>query len=346
LQLDRAAAMPQADRIHRENTMGILDILLGGGGAGRGGSASGGSGSGNMTKIGMALIAYMLWRWYQNSRAGGGAQPVPVPSPGGDARIPQEPPAQVPHGDPVQIPSPRSGSPDDNDFGPLIESTRRMPETSRGGGRRRRPMDEEEEMDDGGMGGGMGGGGLGDILDEILRGGRGRGMPDGDPRGGPGGGFPRGGPGGGYPRGGPGGGLEDILGDILGGGRGMPGARFAGHQGDPLSDLLQSAGIGGLGGLLAGGAGGGMLGDLMRQFDQSGAGNAARSWVSNEQNIPVTPKQIENTFGSDIINQLASQFGLDKNELLKGLSETLPDVVNQLTPDGRLPTEDEISRRA
>jgi uncharacterized protein YidB (DUF937 family) len=325
--------------------MGILDILLGGAGA-RGG-AQGGSGGGNMTKIGMALIAYMLWRWYQNSRSGGGAEPAPMPSPGGgSARMPrEEPPAQLPQGDPVDIPQPRSGSSDDSDFGPLIESTRRMPPPSRGGAD---------------SGGGMGGGGLGDILNDILTGGRG--MPGGDPRGGPGGGSrggglddvlgeilgggrgggARGGPGGG--RGG--GGLEDILGDILGGGRGMPGQRFAGDAGpqsDPLSALLQGAGVGGLGSLLAGGAGGGMLGDLVQQFDQSGAGDAARSWVSQGENIPVTPQQIENTFGSDIINQLAGQFGLDKRELLQGLSEALPDVVNQLTPDGRLPTEDEIS---
>jgi uncharacterized protein YidB (DUF937 family) len=87
-----------------------------------------------------------------------------------------------------------------------------------------------------------------------------------------------------------------------------------------------------------------MLGDLMRQFDQSGAGDAARSWVSQGENMPVTPQQIEKTFGSDIVNQLADQFGLSKPELLQGLSETLPDVVNQLTPEGRLPTEDEMSR--
>jgi uncharacterized protein YidB (DUF937 family) len=321
--------------------MGILDILLGGGaarGGGRGGSASGG---GNMTKIGMALISYMLWRWYQNSRSGGGADasPMPMPSPrGGDRRIPQDEfPAQFPDSDPM--PAPRPGSPDDSDFGPLIESTRNMPQAPRGG-RRGRPMDDDE-ADQGGMGGGDGGGGsLGDILNDILTGGRG--MPGGDPRSGPGGGFPRGETGGGASRGGRG--LEDILGDILGGGRGMPGARFSGAQSDPLSALLQGAGIGGIGGLLAGGAGGGMLGDLMRQFDQSGAGDAAKSWVSPDENMPVTPKQIEATFGSDIINQLADQFGLDRTELLQGLSETLPDVVNQLTPDGRLPSEEEISR--
>ena len=87
------------------------------------------------------------------------------------------------------MPAPRSGSPDDSDFGPLIESTRNMPQAPRGG-RRGRPMDDEE-ADEGGMGGEAGGGGsLGDILNDILTGGRG--MPGGgDPRGGPGGGFPR-----------------------------------------------------------------------------------------------------------------------------------------------------------
>ena len=64
----------------------------------------------------------------------------------------------------------------------------------------------------------------------------------------------------------------------------LPGQRMTGGgQSDPLSDLLQSAGIGGLGGLLAGGSSGGVLGDLLKQFDQSGQGDAARSWVSRER---------------------------------------------------------------
>ncbi len=330
--------------------MGILDIILGGAGA-RGGTR-GGSGGGSMSKIGMALIAYMLWRWYQNANAGG-SEPVSVPGGGGSRAPRQEPPAQLPHGDPFNIPPPRQGSSDDNDFGPLIESTRRMPAPSRGG--RGGRDDEGDGMPDGG--GGMGGG-LGDILNDILTGGRG-GAPGGDRggRGGQGGGLNDilgeilGGGRGGGPRGAPGGsrgggGLEDILGDILGGGRGggFPGSRFSGPQGDPLGGTLQSSGMAGLGGLLAGGAGGGMLGDLLRQFDQTGAGDAARSWVSQGENVPVSPQQIEATFGPDIIDRLANQFGMEKHELLQGLSETLPDVVDQLTPEGRLPTEDEISR--
>jgi uncharacterized protein YidB (DUF937 family) len=35
---------------------------------------------------------------------------------------------------------------------------------------------------------------------------------------------------------------------------------------------------------------------------------------------------------------------MDRNDLLEGLSQHLPELVDQLTPQGRLPTEDEASR--
>ncbi len=309
--------------------MGVLDIILGR------------DAQGNASKVNMALIALLLWRWYQSMQQGGGAQPIPspLPSPRDRAPVPDSP-ARIPTNTPSQLPTPSTGRDGDSDFGPLVESTKRAPDFQRGG--RSSPADD---------GGGMGGG-LGDILGDILRGGQGG--PGRGPGGGPAGGGlgdilgdilggGRGMPGGAGGRGGPaGGGLGDILGDILGGGRGMPTSRVAGPQGDPLGGLL--GGAGGLGGLLAGGAAGGVLSDLLQQFDQAGQGQAVRSWVSGSENVPVSPNDIEKTFGSDIINQLADQFGMDKNELLQGLSQTLPNVVDQLTPDGRLPTEDEISR--
>ena len=139
-----------------------------------------------------------------------------------------------------------------------------------------------------------------------------------------------------------GGGLGDILGDILGGGGrgGMPGARVV----RPAKRSARS-GLGGLGGLLAGGAGGGVLADILSQFEQAGKGDAAKSWVSRGENIPVTPKDIESTFGSGIIDELAAQFGMPRDELLKGLSQAMPEAVDALTPDGRLPTAEEITRR-
>ena len=112
-----------------------------------------------------------------------------------------------------------------------------------------------------------------------------------------------------------------------------------------LGGLLKS----GLGGLLAGGAAGsvisGGLGDLLKQLQQSGHGDTANSWVGPGPNKPISPGDLANALGADQINSLMSQSGLSRDELLAGLSQHLPDVVDHLTPDGRLPTEQELSGR-
>ena len=122
---------------------------------------------------------------------------------------------------------------------------------------------------------------------------------------------------------------------------GMPG----GSMGGGLSDLMK----GGLGGLLAGGAAGsilsGGLGDLLNQFQQKGLGDQANSWVSNGPNKAVAPGDLANALGADQIDHLSAQSGLSRDELLSGLSRFLPDAINHLTPDGRLPNEDELSGR-
>jgi uncharacterized protein YidB (DUF937 family) len=118
-----------------------------------------------------------------------------------------------------------------------------------------------------------------------------------------------------------------------------------GGTGGGLGDLLK----GGLGGLLAGGAAGsvisGGLGDLLKQFQQSGQGEVANSWVSPGPNKQISPNDLAGALGADQIDALASQSGLSRDELLAGLSRHLPDVVDHLTPDGRLPTESELSGR-
>jgi uncharacterized protein YidB (DUF937 family) len=124
-----------------------------------------------------------------------------------------------------------------------------------------------------------------------------------------------------------------------------PGNVNAGAGGGGLGDLLK----GGLGGLLAGGAAGsvisGGLGDLLKQFQQNGQGEVANSWVSPGPNKSISPGDLAKALGADQIDNLASQSGLSRDELLSGLSQHLPDVINHLTPDGRLPTESELSGR-
>jgi uncharacterized protein YidB (DUF937 family) len=128
-----------------------------------------------------------------------------------------------------------------------------------------------------------------------------------------------------------------------------PGANPAPSAGGGIGGDLGGLLKGGLGGLLAGGAAGsvisGGLGDLLKQFQQNGQGETANSWVSPGPNKPIAPGDLANALGADQINSLMSQSGLSRDDLLAGLSQHLPDVVNHLTPDGRLPTEDEVADR-
>ena len=121
---------------------------------------------------------------------------------------------------------------------------------------------------------------------------------------------------------------------------GLPGGGGTGG----LSDLLK----GGLGGLLAGGAAGsilsGGLGDLLNQLQNKGHGEAADSWVSPGPNKQIAPRDLADALGADQINALTAQTGLSRDELLAGLGQHLPEVVHHLTPDGRLPTQNELSR--
>jgi uncharacterized protein YidB (DUF937 family) len=119
-------------------------------------------------------------------------------------------------------------------------------------------------------------------------------------------------------------------------------AQSAGAGG--IGDLLR----GGLGGLLAGGAAGsvlsGGLNDLLKQFQQNGHGEAVDSWVGTGPNKTIAPKELGQALGSDQINALLAQTGMSREDLLGALSQYLPQVVDRLTPQGRLPTDQEAQR--
>ena len=111
-----------------------------------------------------------------------------------------------------------------------------------------------------------------------------------------------------------------------------------------LGGLLQ----GPLGGLLAGGAAGsvlsGGLNDLLKQFQQSGLSDVAQSWVNTGPNKEISPDALSKVLSEDQLKTLMAHSGLSRDELIAGLSQQLPELINQLTPSGRLPTEHEVSR--
>ena len=87
-------------------------------------------------------------------------------------------------------------------------------------------------------------------------------------------------------------------------------------------------------------SGGGILGGLkgvVDSFRNAGDGEAADSWVATGPNAPVTPAQTETALGGDLIDTLAKQTGLSREDLLKRLSQVLPEAVDKMSPGGQLP---------
>ncbi len=132
-----------------------------------------------------------------------------------------------------------------------------------------------------------------------------------------------------------GGGLGGMLGGLLGGSRGGQGG---------LGDLA-----GGLGSLFGGAAAGSTLtsglSNLVNDLKSSGVG-AAQSWVGSGPNEPVSPQQLGAGLGNETVDALSRQTGMSRDDLLAALSRHLPEVVDRLTPNGRLPSQGEAQQLA
>lgn len=83
----------------------------------------------------------------------------------------------------------------------------------------------------------------------------------------------------------------------------------------------------------------GGLSGLLQTLQQGGLAEAAKSWVSTGQNLPVSAEQIQGALGSDTLKNLAAQLGLNTDQVSGHLAELLPQVVDKLTPDGAVPSE-------
>ena len=117
--------------------------------------------------------------------------------------------------------------------------------------------------------------------------------------------------------------LDSVIGALA---QGQGGAR--GGQGDLLNLVL---------GMLAQNAPGGGLGGMLARAQQGGLGDIVQSWIGTGQNLPVSPEQLQSMLGDDTLGQLARQLGLSTGDAAGQLSQVLPDVVDRLTPQGRVP---------
>jgi uncharacterized protein YidB (DUF937 family) len=111
-----------------------------------------------------------------------------------------------------------------------------------------------------------------------------------------------------------------------------------------LGDLLRGTLGGVLGGAAAGTVLNGGLGGLLKQFQENGQGDVAHSWIGTGPNKTISDGDLASALGGDTLNTLSQQTGMGRDDLLAGLRQYLPRLVDQLTPDGRVPNEDEAQR--
>lgn len=85
--------------------------------------------------------------------------------------------------------------------------------------------------------------------------------------------------------------------------------------------------------------GGGGIGGLIRKFQEAGLGDTISSWISSGSNLPISAEQVQRVFGSDFIGDLAGRLGVSPQDASTQLAETLPEAVDQMTPNGQVPED-------
>jgi uncharacterized protein YidB (DUF937 family) len=81
---------------------------------------------------------------------------------------------------------------------------------------------------------------------------------------------------------------------------------------------------------------GGLQG-VVNEFEKNGLGSTVSSWVGTGPNQPISPDQLHNVVGPELLQQLAAKSGLSVQDLAQKLAQVLPDAVDKLTPNGVIP---------
>lgn len=109
--------------------------------------------------------------------------------------------------------------------------------------------------------------------------------------------------------------------------------------GDKAGSLLSS-----LLGLISDQTRGGLAGFLER-FRAVGLGDTVDSWVGSNSNRVLSNEQVESALGTEATTEMARQAGLDHETTKTALGAMIPGVVDRLTPDGIVPTDDDLLSR-
>ncbi len=88
----------------------------------------------------------------------------------------------------------------------------------------------------------------------------------------------------------------------------------------------------------------GGLTDLIGKLSAGGVAPQVNSWVGHGPNEPVPPGQLGSALGQNVLAELSQRTGMSQQELLNQLATVLPEIINHMTPNGRMPTLADLER--
>jgi uncharacterized protein YidB (DUF937 family) len=83
----------------------------------------------------------------------------------------------------------------------------------------------------------------------------------------------------------------------------------------------------------------GGIGAVLQRFRQKGFGQQAQSWVATGDNQQLDAEAVNEVVGRDELSRLSQQLGVPQQDVAQGFAEILPEMVNQLTPQGSVPAD-------
>lgn len=78
---------------------------------------------------------------------------------------------------------------------------------------------------------------------------------------------------------------------------------------------------------------------VLERFRHKGLGPHADSWVSTGGNRKLRAEEADEVVGGEELSQVARQIGVPERDVALGYAEIVPELVDQLSPDGRVPPE-------
>jgi len=87
----------------------------------------------------------------------------------------------------------------------------------------------------------------------------------------------------------------------------------------------------------------GGLSGVLAKFSDGGLGTQVQSWIGTGANLPISAQHVIEVLGPGRVGQLAQELGIDPQQAAGQLAQSLPQIVDHLSPNGQLPANDLIA---